>query len=166
MCLLATHDRKLAWTGPAGDAPGVSCKRKDILRLTLYEYLTWADRAAEGFDWAAEFLAQEGVFTASDVPYRTQIVPLAAIRSTLGDEIDNHGHDHAYPSVVLVRSSRRTLRRGDRDSVRSRSGAGRGMDRSRRRRTGHGDSCEFQFIALADLAHAQLSSIQRTLRNS
>lgn len=91
VCLLATYDRKLAWTGPAGDSPGVSCKRKDILRLTLDDYQTWADRATEGFNWTAEFLAQEGVFTARDVPYRTQIVPLAAIRATLGDEIDNHG---------------------------------------------------------------------------
>ena len=89
--LLATRARKLAWTGPGSDAPGVSCKRKDILRLTLDEYRQWADAAAEGFDWAAKFLAQEGIFTARDVPYRTQLVPLAAIRATLGEEIENHG---------------------------------------------------------------------------
>ena len=89
--LLATRDRKLAWTGTDSDAPGVSCKRKDILQLTLDEYRLWADAAVEGFDWAAKFLAQEGIFTARDVPYRTQIVPLAAIRATLGEEIENHG---------------------------------------------------------------------------
>lgn len=89
--LLATRARKLAWTGSDSDAPGVSCKRKDILRLTLDEYRQWADAATAGFDWAATFLAQEGIFTAADVPYRTQLVPLAAIHATLGDEIENHG---------------------------------------------------------------------------
>ena len=89
--LLATRARKLAWTGPDSDAPGVSCKRKDILRLTLDEYRRWADPATDGFDWAATFLAQEGIFTATDVPYRTQLVPLAAIRATLGDKIEHHG---------------------------------------------------------------------------
>ena len=91
LSLLATQARRLAWPGPASDAPGVSCKRKDILRLSLDEYQKWADAAEEGFDWAATFLAQEGIFTASDVPYRTQLVPLAAIRATIGDEIDNLG---------------------------------------------------------------------------
>lgn len=89
--LLATRDRKTSWTGSDSDAPGVSCKRKDILRLTLDEYERWAEPATEGFDWAATFLAQEGIFTARDVPYRTQIVPLAAMRATLGDKIENHG---------------------------------------------------------------------------
>ena len=89
--LLATRARKVSWTGSDSDAPGVSCKRKDILRLTLDEYRQWADAAQEGFDWAAAFLAQEGIFTAGDVPYRTQLVPLAAIRATLGTDIDNYG---------------------------------------------------------------------------
>lgn len=89
--LLATRARRLSWTGPDSDTPGISCKRKDILRLTLDEYQRWADSATEGFDWAAKFLAQEGIFTARDVPYRTQLVPLAAIRATLGEEIENHG---------------------------------------------------------------------------
>ena len=89
--LLATRARKLAWAGADSDTPGVSCKRKDILRLDLDEYQTWADAAEEGFDWAATFLAQEGIFTAADVPYRTQLVPLAAIRATIGNEIDNLG---------------------------------------------------------------------------
>ena len=89
--LLTTRARRISWKGSDSDAPGVSCKRKDILRLTLDEYRHWADAAAEGFDWAAKFLAQEGIFTARDVPYRTQIVPLAAIRATIGEEIENHG---------------------------------------------------------------------------
>ena len=91
VALLATRARRISWTGSDSDAPGISCKRKDILRLTLGEYQQWADPATEGFDWAAKFLAQEGIYTARDVPYRTQLVPLAAIRATLGEEIENHG---------------------------------------------------------------------------
>ena len=91
LALLATRERKLSWTGPQSDAPGISCKRKDILGLTLDEYKQWADAATEGFDWAAMFLTQEGIFTAKDIPYRTQLVPLAALRASLGEEIDNHG---------------------------------------------------------------------------
>ena len=91
VCLLATRARKLAWSGPDTDAPGISCKRKDILRLTLDEYRLRADAATEGFDWAATFLAQEGIFTAADVPYRTQLVPLAALHAALGKHIENHG---------------------------------------------------------------------------
>jgi hypothetical protein len=89
--LLATRARKLGWSGPEGDAPGVSCKRKDILRLTLDEYQVWADPVSEALDWAATFLAQEGLFDSGDLPYRTQLVPLAAIRATVGAEIENHG---------------------------------------------------------------------------
>jgi len=90
--LLATHDRQLAWSGDKSDTPGVSCKRRDILRLSLHDYKNFADAAEEGFDWSAEFLVQEGIFTAADVPYRTQLVPLAAIRATLGNETNNHGN--------------------------------------------------------------------------
>jgi hypothetical protein len=88
--LLATRKRQLAWRGPAGDTPGVSCKRKDIPRLTLGEYKEWADSVTDAFDWAATFLAEERIFTASDLPYRTQLVPLAAIRVAVGSKTDNH----------------------------------------------------------------------------
>ncbi len=40
--------------------------------------------------WAAGFLAQEHIFLASDLPYQTQLVPLAAIRATLGSRADEH----------------------------------------------------------------------------
>lgn len=89
--LLATRERKLNWSGAESGAPGVSCKRRDILRLTRDDYERWAGLAADGFDWTASFLSQEGIYTASDVPYRTQLVPLAALRATLGNTIEDHG---------------------------------------------------------------------------
>jgi hypothetical protein len=89
--LLATRKRKLAWTGVDSERPGVSCKRRDILRLKVAEYTEWADAATEAFEWAATFLAEERIFIASDLPYRSQLVPLAAIRVAIGAGIDNHG---------------------------------------------------------------------------
>src|SRR5260370_40642722 len=36
-------------SGASGQAPGVTCKRKDLLRLTLADYHLWADRVTEAF---------------------------------------------------------------------------------------------------------------------
>ena len=67
--------------------PGVavSCKRKDILNLSKDDYCIWADRALAGFVAATRLLAGEKVFDSRDIPYRTQLVPLAAILATLED---------------------------------------------------------------------------------
>jgi hypothetical protein len=67
---------------------GVSCKKKDVLKLTLRDYLDWSPKIVEALLWAARFLAQEHIFRPNDLPYRTQLVPLAAIRVVLGDRAD------------------------------------------------------------------------------
>ncbi len=83
--LLATRVRRLAWNeGDSDKPPAVSCKRRDILRLTREEYERWAPHVEKGLQWAAAFLSGEMIFEARDVPYRTQIVPLAAIHVALG----------------------------------------------------------------------------------
>jgi hypothetical protein len=78
-------------TGSLGQAPGVTCKRKDLLRLTLADYQAWGDRLTEALVKTAGFLAEEGIYQAWDLPYRTQIVPLAAVRAALGGEADTIG---------------------------------------------------------------------------
>jgi hypothetical protein len=102
---LARRDAHLARGGDAAQAPGVTCKRRDILRLKLDEYLTFAPRAEEAFLWAAGFMAQQHIFRSEDLPYRTQLVPLAAIRAVLGPTADTHSVDGAlrrwYWSGVL-----------------------------------------------------------------
>jgi len=70
--------------------PGVTCRRKDILNMTLGAYQEWADAVMRGFEWAAQFLAREKIFASKDIPYRTQLVPLAALRVVLGQSADNH----------------------------------------------------------------------------
>ncbi|MES0857802.1 hypothetical protein ABS784_16640 [Geobacillus sp. G4] len=67
----------------------VSCKRRDILQLKLADYRDWADRVTEGFIQAAQFLHEQHVFSARDLPYGTQLIPLAAIFVELGREAHN-----------------------------------------------------------------------------
>ena len=86
----ARREQHLAAGKDPSQAPGITCKRKDILRLTLAEYLEQAPKVEAALLWAAGFLAQEHIFLASDLPYQTQLVPLAAIRATLGSRADEH----------------------------------------------------------------------------
>lgn len=56
----------------------VSCKKKDVLALDLDSYKLYADTVQEGFVLAAGFLiANEHIFRARDLPYSTQLIPLA-----------------------------------------------------------------------------------------
>jgi hypothetical protein len=92
--LLATRDRRLQALRdgtPAESAPGISCKRRDVLRLTIFDYRKWADRVTEGFETAAKFLHSLRIYDGRDVPYRTQLVPLAAILAALGEQAENDG---------------------------------------------------------------------------
>lgn len=66
----------------------VSCKRKDVLKLTLADYKRHADRIEEGLKLASRFLAREKVFDNRMLPYSTQLVPLAVICSLLGDRFE------------------------------------------------------------------------------
>ncbi len=84
--LLATHAYKAQ-----NPEAAISCKRKDILRLTLDEYRSWAEPATQGFEKAAKLLYGQKIFAARDLPYRTQLTPLAAILALLGDRAENDG---------------------------------------------------------------------------
>ena len=64
---------------------GVSAKRESVLALPLAAYQQLKDQLAEGFWKAAKFLRKESFFSRRDLPYRTQLVPLASILALLGD---------------------------------------------------------------------------------
>lgn len=76
---------------PSENAPAIGCKRKDILNLKLYDYKQWADRITIGFEKAGRLLHGLKLFTARDIPYNTQLVPLATILALLGDSSDTAG---------------------------------------------------------------------------
>ena len=85
--LLSTYEKNQAERAagvPDSQVPGVSCKRKTMLNLTLEEYLKWADKVEHGFTRAAQFLQKECFFDQRNLPYRTQLVPLAAIMTHIG----------------------------------------------------------------------------------
>ncbi len=63
----------------------VSCKKKDVLDLPYESYIENRDKVLEGFRIARNFLLQyQCVFRQRDLPYTTQIIPLAAICAHLG----------------------------------------------------------------------------------
>lgn len=70
---------------------GVSCKRAALLSLPRSDYVRLRRSVADGFVRAARFLSDQRIFTARDLPYRTQLVPLAAVLAVLGDGGLNHG---------------------------------------------------------------------------
>lgn len=67
----------------------VSCKRKDVLELSLEDYKQNAEPIVEGMLSAAKLLAREKIFDQRDLPYQTQLVPLSAIFAYLGDKAEN-----------------------------------------------------------------------------
>ena len=73
---------------PNNRLPQVSCRKRDILDLRLEDYQRWADAVESGFKSAAKFLHSQFVFTAKNVPYNTQLVPLASLYVELGNELE------------------------------------------------------------------------------
>lgn len=63
----------------------VSCKKKDVLNLSLKDYNKFADALSEGFVEAEKILQEERVFSNKDLPYSTQLIPLAALCTLLSN---------------------------------------------------------------------------------
>ena len=61
----------------------VSCKKKDVLNLTLVEFKKYADVLTSGFKMAESILQEERIFSSRDLPYTTQLIPLAVLCSLL-----------------------------------------------------------------------------------
>jgi hypothetical protein len=85
--MIAIKNRK-----PQDEIPAVGCKRKDMLSLTLNEFLANKDEIVNGFMKAAKLLSEHHIFSKRDLPYNTQLIPLSAILAVLGDKVDNVGN--------------------------------------------------------------------------
>lgn len=57
----------------------IGCKRNDILNLKIAEYKDCRDKVKEGFIKTKIFLAEEKIFRNKDLPYKTQLIPLAVL---------------------------------------------------------------------------------------
>ena len=74
------------------DLPAVRATRQSLLDLPLEAYLAYRESVEQGFKRAAKFLRQQNIHRVIDLPYQTQLVPLAAIFAEIGDKADHVGH--------------------------------------------------------------------------
>lgn len=69
----------------SGKVGAVSCKKKDVLNLSYESYIANRDQVLTGYRIARDFLLKyQYVFRQRDLPYTTQLIPLAAICAFLG----------------------------------------------------------------------------------
>jgi hypothetical protein len=88
LSLLHTYERRAAdlAAGKTGkEITAVSAKREHVLALPLEAYKKWADKLTDGFYEADRFLRMEGFHHPKFLPYRSQIIPLAAALVHLGE---------------------------------------------------------------------------------
>jgi len=85
------REEAVSTQGGSENIPGISCKRKDILNLKVEDWKEWAEKVENGFIDAARFLNGQKIFYFRDLPYRTQLVPLAAIFVSLGKDGEKEG---------------------------------------------------------------------------
>jgi len=67
-------------------APAVSCKKQDVLNLSLNDYKKYADELTDGFIQAATFLVEQRIFSDRDLPYTTQFIPFSVLFAILGNK--------------------------------------------------------------------------------
>jgi hypothetical protein len=92
--LFSTYQRRkvMESNGLTENLPAVSAKRKEMLNLPLSDYKRYRDRVVGGFIKASKILVENHIFNSRDVPYSTQLVPMAAILAQIGNEIENMGN--------------------------------------------------------------------------
>lgn len=67
------------------EVTGVSAKREHVLNMPLTAFQKWADPLTKGFLEAEQFLRHLGFHHPSFLPYRAQLVPLAATLTLIGE---------------------------------------------------------------------------------
>ena len=71
------------------DLPAVRATRQSLLDLPLDAYIRYRDVVRAGFERAARFLRQQHIYRLADLPYQTQLVPLAAIFADIGERSEH-----------------------------------------------------------------------------
>lgn len=99
--LFHTRDRRreAEAAGKQGkELPSVTGNRQALLNLPLEAYKRYEAQAEQGFVKAAKFLHMLHIYRIFDLPYQSQIVPLAAILADIGD-----AWEHEANRAKLVR---------------------------------------------------------------
>lgn len=90
IALLHTKEIRLAAKAAKPDKesewPAVRATRQSLLDLPLAAYKKHCNKVRIGFERAAKFLRQLQIHRVADLPYQTQLVPLAAIFAEIGDK--------------------------------------------------------------------------------
>jgi hypothetical protein len=87
--LFFTRERRRAAeaAGKQGkELPAVSGNRQSLLNLPLEEYKRYEQQVEKGFVAAAKFLHMLHIYRIFDLPYQSQIIPLAAILADIGED--------------------------------------------------------------------------------
>ena len=99
--LFYTRDRRRAAeaAGKQGkELPAVSGNRQSLLNLPLEAYKKYETQVEQGFVRAAKFLHMLHIYRIFDLPYQSQIVPLAAILADIGE-----AWEHDANRAMMVR---------------------------------------------------------------
>ncbi len=67
----------------------VSCKRKDVLNLDYKDYEKNEEDLINGFKKVYKLLVEMNIYSEYDIPYSTQLIPLAVICTLLDKEFEN-----------------------------------------------------------------------------
>ncbi|MEI7927965.1 MAG: DUF262 domain-containing protein [Verrucomicrobiales bacterium] len=81
--------QKAAEGGKEGELPAVRATRQSLLDLPLTAYQSLYRKVEEGFKQAAKFLREQNVYRVFDLPYQSQLVPMAAIFAELGEACEH-----------------------------------------------------------------------------
>lgn len=74
------------------DLPAVTGNRQALLNLPLAAYKKYEQQVEDGFVKAAKFLHLLNIYRVFDLPYQSQIVPLAAVIADLGDSWEHESN--------------------------------------------------------------------------
>ncbi|GAA0591286.1 GmrSD restriction endonuclease domain-containing protein [Caenispirillum bisanense] len=81
----AEREKKIAEGAKDNEVPAIRATRQSLLDLPLEAYLAYREPIEAGFKAAVKFLRQQNIYRVIDLPYQSQIVPLAAILTEIGD---------------------------------------------------------------------------------
>lgn len=93
--LFHTRERRRAAekAGKQGkELPAITGNRQALLNLPLEAYKQYEARVERGFVQAAKFLHTLHIYRIFDLPYQSQLVPLAAILADIGDSWEHEAH--------------------------------------------------------------------------
>ncbi|AMV71070.1 hypothetical protein DBW_0683 [Desulfuromonas sp. DDH964] len=75
--------------GKESEWPAVRATRQSLLDLPLAAYKKYRDVVRLGFERSAKSLRQQQVHRVNDLPYQSQLVPLAAIFADIGEKAEH-----------------------------------------------------------------------------